>query len=43
MIDSEDMLKGFGPHSDQERILASALYTFVHFHYDLVEEMSRAR
>lgn len=43
MIDSEDMLKGFGPHSDQERILESALFTFVRFHYDLVEEMSRAR
>ncbi len=28
---------------DQERILESALYTFLHFHYDLVEELSRAR
>lgn len=43
MIDSEDGPKGFGAHSDQERILESALYTFVKFHYDLVAEMARAK
>ncbi|MEO5951561.1 MAG: hypothetical protein ABIQ44_03745 [Chloroflexia bacterium] len=43
MVDSEDMPKGFGMHSDQERILESALYTFVHFHYDVVESMAKAR
>ncbi|MCX6610091.1 MAG: M20/M25/M40 family metallo-hydrolase, partial [Acidobacteria bacterium] len=43
MIDSEDGPKGFGAHSDQERILESSLYTFVKFHYDLVEEMARAK
>ena len=42
MIDSEDGPKGFGAHSDQERILESALYTFVHFHYDVVEQMAKA-
>jgi hypothetical protein len=43
MVDSEDMPKGFGPHSDQERIVESALHTFVHFHYDIVEQMARAK
>jgi acetylornithine deacetylase/succinyl-diaminopimelate desuccinylase-like protein len=43
MIDSEDGPKGFGAHSDQERILESSLCTFVKFHYDLVEEMARAK
>ena len=43
MIDSEDGPKGFGAHSDQERILESSLHTFVKFHYDLVEEMARAK
>ena len=43
MIDSEDGPKGFGAHSDQERILESSLYTFVKFHYDLVDQMARAK
>jgi acetylornithine deacetylase/succinyl-diaminopimelate desuccinylase-like protein len=43
MIDSEDGPKGYGAHSDQERIVEQALYTFVKFHYELVEEMARAR
>ena len=43
MIDSEDGPKGYGAHSDQERVLESALQTFVKFHYDLVEQMARAK
>lgn len=43
MVDSEDGPKGFGAHSDQERILESSLYTFVKFHYDIVEEMAKAK
>lgn len=43
MLDSEDGPKGFGAHSDQERILESSLYTFVKFHYELVDEMARAK
>jgi acetylornithine deacetylase/succinyl-diaminopimelate desuccinylase-like protein len=43
MIDSEDGPKGFGAHSDQERILESSLHTFVKFHYDLVEELAKAK
>ena len=42
-IDSEDGPKGFGAHSDQERILESALYQFVKFHYDLVAELAGAK
>lgn len=34
MTDVEDGPKGFGAHSDQERILIDSLQTFVKFHYD---------
>lgn len=40
MIDSEDGPKGFGAHSDQERILESAFHTFVRFHWDVVVELA---
>jgi acetylornithine deacetylase/succinyl-diaminopimelate desuccinylase-like protein len=36
MVDEEDAPKGFGAHSDQERILESSLHAFVRFHWDLV-------
>jgi hypothetical protein len=36
MIDSEDGPKGYGSHSDQERILEEALYKFVRFNIDVV-------
>jgi acetylornithine deacetylase/succinyl-diaminopimelate desuccinylase-like protein len=42
-LDSEDGPKGFGAHSDQERILESELYRFVRFNYDVVYELARAR
>ncbi|MEQ8485140.1 MAG: M20/M25/M40 family metallo-hydrolase [Pseudomonadales bacterium] len=35
-IDIEDGPKGFGAHSDQERILEQELYRFVRFHYEVV-------
>jgi acetylornithine deacetylase/succinyl-diaminopimelate desuccinylase-like protein len=41
--DIEDGPKGFGAHSDQERILESELHRFVRYHYDLVAELARAR
>jgi acetylornithine deacetylase/succinyl-diaminopimelate desuccinylase-like protein len=41
--DIEDGPKGFGAHSDQERILESELHRFVRFHYDVVHELARAR
>jgi len=41
-IDLEDGPKGFGAHSDQERILESELHRFVRFHYDVVADLARA-
>ncbi|MEW6322443.1 MAG: M20/M25/M40 family metallo-hydrolase [Acidobacteriota bacterium] len=41
--DIEDGPKGFGAHSDQERILESELYRFVRFHYDVVVDLARTR
>ncbi|HJQ27661.1 MAG TPA: M20/M25/M40 family metallo-hydrolase [Blastocatellia bacterium] len=42
MTDSEDGPKGFGAHSDQERILEIALHKFVRFHWEIVVELARA-
>jgi acetylornithine deacetylase/succinyl-diaminopimelate desuccinylase-like protein len=42
-IDSEDAGKGFGAHSDQERILESELHRFVRFQYDVVMALAAAR
>ncbi|MDO8677683.1 MAG: M20/M25/M40 family metallo-hydrolase [Acidobacteriota bacterium] len=42
-LDTEDGPKGFGAHSDQERILESELHRFVRFQYDVVMELVRAR
>jgi acetylornithine deacetylase/succinyl-diaminopimelate desuccinylase-like protein len=41
--DTEDAGKGFGAHSDQERILESELHRFVRFQYDVVLDLARAR
>lgn len=42
-IDSEDAGKGFGAHSDQERILESELHRFVRFQYDVVVALAAAK
>jgi acetylornithine deacetylase/succinyl-diaminopimelate desuccinylase-like protein len=42
-VDSEDGPKGYGAHSDQERILERELYRFVRFQYDVVVELARAK
>ena len=42
-LDIEDGPKGFGAHSDQERIVESELYRFVRFHYDVVAELAGAK
>ena len=42
-IDVEDGPKGFGAHSDQERIIESELYRFVRFYWDVVTDIARAR
>jgi acetylornithine deacetylase/succinyl-diaminopimelate desuccinylase-like protein len=39
-IDEEDAQKGFGAHSDQERVIESELYRFVRFHYEAVIELA---
>jgi acetylornithine deacetylase/succinyl-diaminopimelate desuccinylase-like protein len=41
-MDVEDGPKGFGAHSDQERILESELQRFVRFHYDIVVDVAKA-
>ncbi|HXG88780.1 MAG TPA: M20/M25/M40 family metallo-hydrolase [Vicinamibacterales bacterium] len=41
--DIEDGPKGFGAHSDQERILESELHRFVRFHYDIVADLVRRK
>ena len=41
--DIEDGPKGFGAHSDQERILESELHRFVRFKWDIVHELARAK
>jgi acetylornithine deacetylase/succinyl-diaminopimelate desuccinylase-like protein len=42
-LDTEDGPKGFGAHSDQERILESELHRFVRFQYDVVMEIAGAK
>jgi acetylornithine deacetylase/succinyl-diaminopimelate desuccinylase-like protein len=43
MIDAEDGPKGFGAHSDQERILEEALYTFGRFNWEVVTALAAKR
>jgi len=42
-IDVEDQIKGFGMHSDQERLLESELYRFVRFQWEIVTALARAK
>ena len=42
-VDSEDGPKGYGAHSDQERLLESELHRFVRFNWEVVTELARAR
>jgi acetylornithine deacetylase/succinyl-diaminopimelate desuccinylase-like protein len=42
-IDVEDQVKGFGMHSDQERLLESELYRLVRLHWEIVTALARAR
>ncbi|MEP7271522.1 MAG: M20/M25/M40 family metallo-hydrolase [Acidobacteriota bacterium] len=43
MVDSEDGPKGFGAHSDQERILEESLHKFVRFHWEIVANLAIAK
>ncbi|MDA0204993.1 MAG: M20/M25/M40 family metallo-hydrolase [Acidobacteria bacterium] len=38
--DDEDRAKGFGAHSDQERILEAELYRFTRFHYEAAKRIA---
>jgi len=39
-VDSEDGPKGFGPHSDQERVLESELHRFIRLEWDVVTALA---
>jgi acetylornithine deacetylase/succinyl-diaminopimelate desuccinylase-like protein len=41
--DEEDGPKGFGAHSDQERIIEAELHRFVRFNWDVVQTLVRAK
>jgi acetylornithine deacetylase/succinyl-diaminopimelate desuccinylase-like protein len=43
VTDTEDGPKGFGAHSDQERILETELHRFVRFTWDVVMNLARAK
>lgn len=40
MVDEEDGAKGYGPHSDQERVLEQAIYKHVQFFWDTVNSIA---
>ena len=42
-VDAEDAPQGFGPHSDQERILESELHQFIRVQWDVVTDLARAQ
>ena len=42
-VDVEDAAKGFGAHSDQERLAEEELQRFVRFSWDAVVNLARAR
>jgi acetylornithine deacetylase/succinyl-diaminopimelate desuccinylase-like protein len=42
-LDTEDAAKGYGAHSDQERIVEAELHRFVRFQYDVVMDVARAK
>ena len=42
-VDIEDQTRGFGMHSDQERLLESELHRFVRFNWEIVTDLARAR
>ena len=43
MIDEEDAPKGFGAHSDQERILEEALYKFLQLNWEIVTALAASK
>ncbi len=43
MVDEEDAPKGYGPHSDQERILEQAVYKHVQFFWQAVNSIAGSK
>jgi acetylornithine deacetylase/succinyl-diaminopimelate desuccinylase-like protein len=43
MVDEEDAPKGFGAHSDQERILEEALYKFLQFNWEVATSLAGSK
>ena len=43
MVDEEDAPKGFGAHSDQERLLEEGLYKFVQFNWEVVTSLAASK
>jgi hypothetical protein len=43
LADEEDGAKGFGAHSDQERLLEAEIYRFTVFNWDVVTAMAAAK
>ena len=43
LVDEEDAAKGFGAHSDQERILEAELHHFVRFNWAVISQAAAAR
>jgi hypothetical protein len=43
LVDAEDIEKGFGPHSDQERLLEKELYRYVRFVWETITTLAAAR
>jgi acetylornithine deacetylase/succinyl-diaminopimelate desuccinylase-like protein len=41
-VDQEDEPKGYGAHSDQERLLEAELYRFVRFNWEVVTKLAAA-
>ena len=39
----EDAPKGFGAHSDQERLLESEIHRFVRFNWEVISDLARAK
>jgi hypothetical protein len=42
-IDVDDAPKGYGAHSDRERILEKELYRFVRFNFEVVRDLALSR
>ena len=43
MVDEEDAPKGYGAHSDQERVLEDALYKFLRFNWEMATALAESK